>query len=353
MKLHIFNPEHDLALASNSFYFIAPHHVKQMREDLAFLPALWADDGDMVLVSDVKIAWNKVEKLKPYVNNVTFVSSNYLKDIDQITQILPWGWDKALRYNLQRNGIPKTLLPTDEFLGNVREISNRWWAGQKLLKRLCDASTERIGKSFLITHIEELDNFNYKYVIKAPWSSSGRGIRYVNGITKHQQGWAKNIIKRQGSLVLEPFYHKITDFAVELYAYADHVEYMGLSIFHTVNGAYNGNILATEAEKREIISQYIPFQQVQSAIDDICNILNHEMVGKYIGPFGIDMMVVNENGTKLHPCVELNLRRTMGHVALSLKQIASAPNKLMQIYYNDGFHFSIHEATEDSSASLW
>lgn len=43
--------------------------------------------------------------------------------------------------------------------------------------------------------------------------------------------------------------------------------------------------------------------------------------GAYTGPFGIDMMVVEGNAGKgflLHPCVEINLRRTMGHVALSL-----------------------------------
>ncbi len=353
MNLHIFNPEHDIALASNSSYFVAPHHVKEMRDNLAFLPALWAQEGDVVLVSDVKSAWENAEKLKPYTQNVTFISCNELKTIDQIDQILPWGWDKALQYELQRNGVSKALLPTDQYLNDIREISHRWWAGQKLLKKLTDASSERIGKSFLITRVEELDNFDYEYVIKAPWSSSGRGLRYVNGITKHQRGWAKNIIERQGNLVLEPFYHKITDFAVEFWAYADHVEYMGLSVFQTTNGAYTGNILATEAEKREIISQYIPYQQVQSAIDDICHILNHEMAGKYIGPFGIDMMVVNENGTKLHPCVELNLRRTMGHVALSIEQTYPAPNTLMQIYYNKGFHFSIQEATGDSSTSLW
>ena len=42
MKLHIFNPEHDLALAANLSNFTAPHAGRQLRADLGFIPAIWA-----------------------------------------------------------------------------------------------------------------------------------------------------------------------------------------------------------------------------------------------------------------------------------------------------------------------
>ena len=51
MKLHIFNPEHDIALASNLSNFTAPHAGRQLRNDLGFLPALWAKEGDQILVA--------------------------------------------------------------------------------------------------------------------------------------------------------------------------------------------------------------------------------------------------------------------------------------------------------------
>ena len=56
MKLHIFNPEHDIALAYNSILFTPPHAGRELRSDLGFIPALWADDGDFVLVDDVEAA---------------------------------------------------------------------------------------------------------------------------------------------------------------------------------------------------------------------------------------------------------------------------------------------------------
>ena len=48
--LHIFNPEHDIALASNMERFTAPHAGRQLRGDLGYLPAFWAEEGDVVIV---------------------------------------------------------------------------------------------------------------------------------------------------------------------------------------------------------------------------------------------------------------------------------------------------------------
>ncbi len=36
MTLHVFNPEHDIALAYDNKYFTAPHAGRQLRNDLAY-----------------------------------------------------------------------------------------------------------------------------------------------------------------------------------------------------------------------------------------------------------------------------------------------------------------------------
>ncbi|MFC2767230.1 MAG: hypothetical protein ACFN27_07805 [Prevotella sp.] len=58
MKLHIFNPEHDIALAANLEQFTPPHAGRALRADLGFIPALWAEPGDFVLVEDVDAPLN-------------------------------------------------------------------------------------------------------------------------------------------------------------------------------------------------------------------------------------------------------------------------------------------------------
>jgi len=56
MTLHVFNPEHDIALAYNNKHFTAPHAGRQLRHDLDYLPALWAAEGDLVWVENVASA---------------------------------------------------------------------------------------------------------------------------------------------------------------------------------------------------------------------------------------------------------------------------------------------------------
>ena len=60
------------------------------------------------------------------------------------------------------------------------------------------------------------------------------------------------------------------------------------------------------------------------------------------GIAGIDMMVVRGNGSfLLHPCVEINLRRTMGHVALSLSPDDDEILRVMQISYENRYKLSV------------
>ena len=62
--LHIFNPEHDIALAANLSHFTAPHAGRQLRADLGWLPALWAEEDDYILVEHVDAARKAYERLR-------------------------------------------------------------------------------------------------------------------------------------------------------------------------------------------------------------------------------------------------------------------------------------------------
>ena len=54
------------------------------------------------------------------------------------------------------------------------------------------------------------------------------------------------------------------------------------------------------------------------------------------------MMVVRGNGSfLLHPCVEINLRCTMGHVALSLSPDDDEILRVMQISYENRYKLSV------------
>ena len=341
MTIHIFNPEHDLALAAGLSNFTAPHAGRQLRHDLGFLPALWAGDCDVVLVDDVDVARRSYGKLQAALGtalgtrtffpiNSHFPPSKVGVSSQETPTLLPWGWNGALKALLLRTGYAPELLPSDEQLATIRQLSHRREAAW-LLSAL--RMEETIGDAFECYSIDEMKSLSERFgqvVLKAPWSSSGRGIRFWNNNsgTANVEHWACNVIRQQGTIMVEPYYNKVKDFGMEFLSDGKgRVTYEGLSLFQTVNGAYTGNIIATEQVKRSMINRYISADLLDAVKEKVCTLLGNAFCGKYCGPFGIDMMVVNalqndkkerEKSNLLHPCVEINLRRTMGHVALAL-----------------------------------
>ena len=393
MTLHIFNPEHDIALASNLSNFTAPHAGRQLRNDLGFLPALWAQEGDQILVQHeesalkayrrvchrlVKLGIKKIENGELRMENydmfkganegsgtgnhnspfsIVIATPHSDRGSENSQFIQPWGWDKAIRRELERMGVDALLLPTVEQIEQIRQLSHRRTSAQ-LLPLLQMEGT--VGEAFECTTVEEVTELMQRYsrlVLKAPWSSSGRGVRFcdaarlVNNEELIMNNWVRNVIKTQGCIMAEPYYNKVKDFGMEFEADAEgRIHYLGLSLFHTVNGAYEGNILATESVKQEMINRYIPAYLLDSVKQTIEERLT---LNGYVGPFGIDMMIVkpgegNHNSQLsilnsqllLHPCVEINLRRTMGHVALSISPTDDDIRAVMRVIY-DGNHYKL------------
>ena len=73
MTLHIFNPEHDLALACDIENYSPPAAAQKLYSDLGFIPALWADNGDVVMVEDrmsALDAWRNLQRqMTGYLGN--------------------------------------------------------------------------------------------------------------------------------------------------------------------------------------------------------------------------------------------------------------------------------------------
>ena len=333
--LHIFNPEHDIALASNLANFTAPHAGRQLRSDLGFLPVLWADESDAVLVDNVEVAARTCQRLCRKMGKTLcrFVDKSQLAHLD-ISRVEPWGWDLALRALLKRSGVGEQLLPTDGKLERIRLLSHRRTSAQLLPLLQTDGT---IGEAYECTTTEQVAALKEQYgqvVVKAPWSSSGRGVRF-----DENAAWVSNVIARQGSVMVEPYYNKVKDFGMEFESTDQGIRYVGLSLFHTRNGAYTGNILATEQAKRERMGRYVSLDLLDTVSQQVAQQLD---LGDYRGPFGLDMMVVRGNGSfLLHPCVEINLRRTMGHVALSLSPDDDEILRVMQISYENRYKLSV------------
>ncbi len=347
--LHVFNPEHDIALAAHQRHFTAPHAGRQLRADLGFLPALWAGSGDVVLVDDAGVAGERLRHLhkvlawagKP-MPQARLVERRGLAG-RRIDRIDPWGWDESLAEELSR-ALPGQgaggLIPSQERLDGMRRLSSRRLAAEHL----------QHGAA-LVTDLDVLKAKvaqRRQCVLKAPWSSSGRGIRYVNLDTAPMPAqlvnWAAAVIQAQGAVVVEPFFHKVADFGLEFdISPQGRAVYRGLSLFHTVKGAYSGSVLATEADKVAMLAPLVSPDALRGLRLSLQAQVEPLLRGRYTGPFGIDCMVVADEsaarGLRVE-VAELNLRRTMGHVALALSPAESRTPRLMRVEF-DGTHYHL------------
>ncbi len=332
MTLHIFNPDHDLALAANLSNYTPPRAGRQLRHDLSWLPSIWAQPGDVVF-SDAEAA-----------------SPSWVSRIaDTVTAIEPWGWNKALKTQLLRLGFSASLMPTDSQLETIRQYSHRRTAARLLSQLQMEGTTGLAVECHTLDEMEHFLHHEGSMVLKAPWSSSGRGVHFVQGTADWSRhlSWARNILAAQGSVMAEPWHDKVLDFAMEFHVdEIGHIRYDGLSLFHTKKGAYTGNLIAPESDKRSLISRYVPVSLLDSIQERIQSYLH---LPDYSGCFGVDMMVVrlpqsssaatptSSSSYAVVPCVEINVRRTMGHVALALtsRQPASAPHQSMSVIFKD------------------
>lgn len=357
MKLHIFNPEHDTALAADKMPFTAPHAARQLRHDLGYIAAVWAENGDFVLVDDADSAKEALKRIGLDSLDCVLLDTCQLAKLGTVAfdDICVWGWDKSIMGEIRKFNIKTNAsLPSDYELSQWREISGRAWAAEHLLRPIAGCNEKFIGKSNIATTVSEALNQNEldAWVVKSPWSCSGRGVRYVNHNTVSSQleGWVGNTIEKQGYVMVEPYYTKLRDLAAEFYCDKHgNVKFLGLSLFETKNGAYMGNIVAPEQRKRNVVSKYISLEIIDEAIALIKSLAEKAMAGIYHGHFGIDMMIVDDSevGVALHPCVELNLRRTMGYVALCMNTADDIPTKVMRMSLDKKYRLRLSGSEDD------
>lgn len=86
---------------------------------------------------------------------------------------------------------------------------------------------------------------------------------------------------------------------------------------HRDGGGYTGNTLAPQAALERVLAWQFDGLDI---LKQICSaVLSQHIAARYEGPLGVDMMLVKTaQGIMLHPCIEVNLRRTMGYVALDV-----------------------------------
>jgi len=320
-SLYLFNPEHDLALANNDRNFNAPQQAKQLAHDLACLPLWYAPNGSIILTNSQKDDWaNKIQSLFPQIAESELTTT---PDFSQITSLSPWGWDTAVHKQLIQLGTNANLLPTDALLNTIRQLSHRSIAIKALqfIQTHNSSFTQLPQLGQELTAMDDVEKYALTYsqvIFKAPWSGSGKGLCWSRDtMTDSRRGWCRNVIEKQGSVIGEPIYDKLLDFALEFECRDGQVSFAGYSLFETEKGTYRSNfLLSNESVVLKLTECGLSSEQLLSVQQQLQTFIAIEIAPNYSGMLGIDMFTYKENEqVKLHPCVEINLRMTMGCVA--------------------------------------
>lgn len=342
MLLYYFNPENDLALGCNSRNYFAPRHAVDLRESGALLPIWYAGNGNAVL-TDCEPDREWLERM----------SHSFGMNVEAVTEVpqnicgcSPWGWSPAVCQRFVNAGVGENILPSDSELEQIRRLSHRRIT-IKVLSELREKGFFRGEVPEEFTDTQKLPEIITKagsegIFFKSPWSSSGRGVIPSKGMPLESViTQAGGMIRHQGSVMIEKAYRKMCDFAMLFHSDSQNgVQYMGLSVFDTSSQSYSGNILAGEQKLRKWLSKFVDIEELDAVRETLLPILDRLLRHNYSGYFGVDMMVVAEHdGTRwIHPCVEVNLRMTMGVVAHLFTRDFLAPDAegVMKILFGGG-----------------
>lgn len=317
---HYFYPANDMALAFGKSNFTPSAAAVRLQFAGASLPVWMSEDDDIVVCRKPDMEFHK--KICEEFNIGVILADRFNRKF----KIKPWGWSKAIKSEMAGLGADPETMPDNNRLERYRLISHRR-SSILINKRFASggiATPPLPQEIFGLKELMELRRLYGRVIVKSPWSSSGRGVFDSGAVSESQlQTIVKGIIAHQGSAICEPYLEKERDFAMLFHADGSGgIRFEGLSVFSNARGsAYQGNAIAAQSHLRDMLD----IDGLNDIKDALTSILP-DITGDYEGNLGIDMMTYRSDGSlKTAPCVELNLRTTMGFIALHLADKYLAP----------------------------
>lgn len=286
-------------------------------------PALWANRGDFVITDACTMPESLIGYDIATERGVNIISIDNIPSECRNLPVNPWGWNSSLAASLIRAGFSGSVIPSDGQISAIRALSHRRISihfHELLYQRLGDSGIalpkECASVEEAVSAVNQWDNA----FLKAPWSSSGKGVFEVNNrnISDSYRRIAA-IIRRQGSIMVEKAEPRSLDFASEWIIDDGNALFQGWSLFETDSeGSYKGNIIASQEKLTTILSAHIPFESIKRIQKAQKYALDTFVAPYYSGPVGVDMLMTEDG--RINPCVEINLRHTMGLAALLINR---------------------------------
>ncbi|MCC8146764.1 MAG: hypothetical protein LIO93_10090 [Bacteroidales bacterium] len=352
--IHYFNPGNETAILNASRYYQPATNQVKMQKELAFLPAWYASASDYVLVpGDLTPEFREsIRKLQPLASPITEKDFTDRKGTLSGEEVDLWGIAPNSIYYFEKiNQAYQLHLQIPEWKEEYKQLSSRQTA-HDILKQLLNSIPE-INKNLLpcyfntISDLEEhLIDSKTNQLLKSPFSSSGRGLIWLppEKLPRSEKQIIQGMLKRQRTVSLERVLDKQLDFSLHFKIENNEIHFLGYSLFHTnKKGAYEYSILSHPVEQERIIASYIGSRLMEKVKDKLSGILLKTYGPFYNGNIGVDMLIYqSEEKYHLYPCVEINMRKSMGYLALEFEK------NFLHPLSNGTFHIEFHASSKDT-----
>ncbi len=286
VTLCVFNPEHDLCLANGDANYVPPQSALDFARHGAGLMRIVYGPESVAIAADGYASWRASAP-------------------DAVVgRIVAWGWDTRLKQTLLKQGADSALMPSDGYIACLRDLQHR----TTVLPLQRDA--------WSVTGADEVAALlarSPRLVLKAPWSGSGRGLRWVDGALSAQDvAWIAKTVAAQRCVIAERRFDVEENFAFEFHIADGIVRLVGLSLFVTQSGVYRHNVLLDDDEIRRRTGVGPDQEKALSQW------LQLNIAPRYSGYLGVDLFRTVDGRVVVS---ELNLRHTMGLVAHRVLQL--------------------------------
>jgi len=326
-----------MSIGNGVFSYMPPKRFRKMEAELATLSAFFARENDIVIVpQSIPDSWiNKMKSLG--FSMPVFLTKNEIPT-NNIGYLRPWGWSPATHFyfkNIKQftsSNFKHTV--NSEWKESFRDLYSRKTSANILKKIIENAnnpifpSNEELPK--ICQSIDEVKAFvdcAQRVLLKAPWSSSGRGLYLLNPneFNDINAQWVSGVLKSQKYVMAEYYKEKVCDLSFQFEVLEDFsIVFLGITFFMTdEKGNYKASYLDTESvlENNKELRVFLDSGILKIVRDKLYTVIqDSDISSEYFGSFGVDCMIYKEDGKfRFQPCIEINLRYNMGLLALKIR----------------------------------
>lgn len=335
-KLLVFNPGHEEALAYRYPKNYTPSKtIRKMMSDLAPLMSILAEEGDYIYYPDREGNTAEIR----YAKDNSLIHPEDYPRLPHLELSL-WAWEPHLGWAIVTWAREKRLSLSFPLVGEAYYTISHRSSAANLLRSLSEVIPELVPRDIIpiwcgciksddihfTAQVIHKQGYN-SLMLKRPFTSSGRGVMELTlPLSNEDLTLIEKYIRQHDAVSIEPKLNKQQDYALLLYIGEDEAKVAGYSKFITDTNrgvAYAGNILMKEeairAELEEVVGSREKWQMLEGFLREY---LWEKLGGAYEGYVGIDMMsYIDAEGRQcLHPCIEINVRCTMGILAARLQK---------------------------------